>query len=132
MSDILKDANPKPLVVWSEEDAYGTTLSVCHVKDPKHPYDDDAEHSCVAEVRGKTPEVALARANLIVAAVNSFEANQAALAKARELAERVTRSWDNSNAELKAIGMRPNPDSHAPLYLKTARELLKLLPKEGA
>ena len=35
---------------------------------------------------------------------------------------------DRSNRELKRAGILPTPDSHAPDYLRKARELLALLP----
>jgi len=52
----------------------------------------------------------------------------AALEKARELAEAMAEAHDRSNRELKRAGILPRPDSHAPDYLRKARELLALLP----
>ena len=76
-----------PWVAYSEE---GNTKSgeflhsVCRSDLETKGYGDETFHDCVAETRGKTPEEARARANLVAAAPDLLQALQDIIAEWRD------------------------------------------------
>lgn len=81
----FENATPRPWAVWSEENADGTEVSVCHVRDVAKPYEHDDEHKCAVTAKGNSAAEAKANAELISRAVNSFEEMLIVLVRCRRV-----------------------------------------------